>query len=115
MATAVVHYTAAARTDRGRKRGSNEDAYGFSDRYLYQSDETHDLGDAPEPVGELEAGTGTEEGADDSEQEAASAEAVDLETTDPETVSAHGETTSSELAGEGETPDDAEQSGPTTG
>ena len=30
MATAVVHYTAAAMTDRGRKRGSNEDAFGYS-------------------------------------------------------------------------------------
>ena len=30
MATAVVHYTAAAVTDRGRKRSSNEDAFGFS-------------------------------------------------------------------------------------
>jgi PPM family protein phosphatase len=30
LATAVVRYTAAAVTDRGRKRPSNEDAYGFS-------------------------------------------------------------------------------------
>lgn len=30
MATAVVHYMAAAVTDRGRKRPSNEDAFGFS-------------------------------------------------------------------------------------
>ena len=30
MATAVVRYSAAAITDRGRKRSSNEDAYGFS-------------------------------------------------------------------------------------
>ena len=30
MATAVVHYVAAAQTDRGRKRPSNEDAFGFS-------------------------------------------------------------------------------------
>ena len=30
MATAVVHYTAAAVSDRGRKRSSNEDAFGFS-------------------------------------------------------------------------------------
>ena len=30
MATALVHYTAAAATDRGRKRPSNEDAFGFS-------------------------------------------------------------------------------------
>ncbi len=30
MATAVVHYAAAALTDRGRKRPSNEDAFGFS-------------------------------------------------------------------------------------
>lgn len=30
MATAVLHYTAAAVTDRGRKRPSNEDAFGFS-------------------------------------------------------------------------------------
>ena len=30
MATAVVHYAAAAVTDRGRKRNSNEDAYGLS-------------------------------------------------------------------------------------
>lgn len=30
MATAVVHYTAAAITDRGRKRPSNEDAFGYS-------------------------------------------------------------------------------------
>ena len=30
MATAVVRYTAAALTDRGRKRPSNEDAFGFS-------------------------------------------------------------------------------------
>ena len=30
MATAVVRYTAAALTDRGRKRPTNEDAFGFS-------------------------------------------------------------------------------------
>ncbi len=30
MATAVVRYTAAAQTDRGRKRSSNEDAFGYS-------------------------------------------------------------------------------------
>ena len=30
MATALVHYAAAAATDRGRKRPSNEDAFGFS-------------------------------------------------------------------------------------
>ncbi len=30
MATAVVHYTAAAVSDRGRKRPSNEDAFGYS-------------------------------------------------------------------------------------
>ena len=30
LTTAVVHYTAAAVTDRGRKRPSNEDAFGFS-------------------------------------------------------------------------------------
>ena len=30
MATAVARYTAAAITDRGRKRASNEDAFGFS-------------------------------------------------------------------------------------
>src|SRR5580692_3579480 len=30
LATAVVRYTAAAVSDRGRKRPSNEDAYGFS-------------------------------------------------------------------------------------
>ena len=30
MATAVVRYSAAAVTDRGRKRASNEDAFGFS-------------------------------------------------------------------------------------
>jgi serine/threonine protein phosphatase PrpC len=30
LATAVLHYTAAAVTDRGRKRPSNEDAFGFS-------------------------------------------------------------------------------------
>ena len=30
MATAVLHYLAAALTDRGRKRPSNEDAFGFS-------------------------------------------------------------------------------------
>lgn len=30
MATAVVHYLAAAQTDRGCKRPSNEDAFGFS-------------------------------------------------------------------------------------
>lgn len=30
MATAVVHYLAAAVTDRGRKRPSNEDAFGYS-------------------------------------------------------------------------------------
>jgi len=30
LATAVVHYAAAAVTDRGRKRSSNEDAFGFS-------------------------------------------------------------------------------------
>lgn len=30
LATAVVHYTATAITDRGRKRASNEDAFGYS-------------------------------------------------------------------------------------
>ena len=30
MATAVIRYTAAALTDRGRKRPTNEDAFGFS-------------------------------------------------------------------------------------
>ena len=30
MATAAVRFTAAALTDRGRKRPSNEDAFGFS-------------------------------------------------------------------------------------
>ncbi len=30
LATAAVHYTAAAATDRGRKRPSNEDAFGYS-------------------------------------------------------------------------------------
>jgi len=30
LATALVHFTAAAATDRGRKRPSNEDAFGFS-------------------------------------------------------------------------------------
>jgi protein phosphatase len=30
LATALVHYTAAAVSDRGRKRPSNEDAFGFS-------------------------------------------------------------------------------------
>ena len=30
MATALVHYMAAAVSDRGRKRPSNEDAFGFS-------------------------------------------------------------------------------------
>jgi protein phosphatase len=30
LATAAVHYSAAAATDRGRKRPSNEDAFGFS-------------------------------------------------------------------------------------
>jgi protein phosphatase len=30
LATTVLHYTAAAVTDRGRKRPSNEDAFGFS-------------------------------------------------------------------------------------
>ncbi len=30
MSTAVLHYTAAAVTDRGRKRPSNEDAFGYS-------------------------------------------------------------------------------------
>jgi protein phosphatase len=30
LATAVVHYTAAAASDRGRKRPSNEDAFGYS-------------------------------------------------------------------------------------
>ena len=30
MSMALVHYTAAAATDRGRKRASNEDAFGFS-------------------------------------------------------------------------------------
>ena len=30
MATAVVRYTAAAMTDRGRKRSSNQDAFGYS-------------------------------------------------------------------------------------
>jgi protein phosphatase len=30
LATAVLHYSAAAVTDRGRKRPSNEDAFGFS-------------------------------------------------------------------------------------
>ena len=33
MATAVVHYTAAAVTDRGRKRPTNEDAFGFSQEH----------------------------------------------------------------------------------
>ena len=33
MATALVHYTAAAVTDRGRKRPSNEDAFGFSQEH----------------------------------------------------------------------------------
>ena len=33
MATSVVHYTAAAVTDRGRKRPSNEDAFGFSQEH----------------------------------------------------------------------------------
>ncbi len=33
MATALVHYTAAAVTDRGRKRHSNEDAFGFSQEH----------------------------------------------------------------------------------
>lgn len=33
MATGVVHYTAAAVTDRGRQRPSNEDAFGFSVEY----------------------------------------------------------------------------------
>lgn len=30
MSSAVIHYSAAAATDRGRKRSSNEDAFGFS-------------------------------------------------------------------------------------
>ena len=30
MSTAVLHYTAAAATDRGRKRPANEDAFGYS-------------------------------------------------------------------------------------
>lgn len=30
MATAVIHYVASASTDRGRKRSSNEDAFGYS-------------------------------------------------------------------------------------
>jgi protein phosphatase len=30
LATAVIHYQAAAATDRGRKRASNEDSFGFS-------------------------------------------------------------------------------------
>jgi protein phosphatase len=30
LATALVHYTTAAGTDRGRKRTSNEDAFGYS-------------------------------------------------------------------------------------
>ena len=30
MATALVKYSAAAATDRGRKRTSNEDAFGYS-------------------------------------------------------------------------------------
>ncbi len=30
MSSAVIHYSAAACTDRGRKRSSNEDAFGFS-------------------------------------------------------------------------------------
>jgi len=30
LSTAVAHYAAAAATDRGRKRESNEDAFGFS-------------------------------------------------------------------------------------
>jgi protein phosphatase len=33
LATALVHYTAAAVTDRGRKRSSNEDAFGFSQEH----------------------------------------------------------------------------------
>ena len=36
MASAVVHYTASALTDRGRKRASNEDAFGISnERGIY--------------------------------------------------------------------------------
>ncbi len=30
LATAVVHYSAAAVSDRGRKRSTNEDAFGYS-------------------------------------------------------------------------------------
>ena len=30
MATALVHYSAAAVSDRGRKRSTNEDAFGYS-------------------------------------------------------------------------------------
>src|SRR5580658_8281104 len=30
LSMALLHYTAAAATDRGRKRASNEDAFGFS-------------------------------------------------------------------------------------
>lgn len=33
MATAVAHYTASAVTDRGRKRPSNEDAFGYSSEH----------------------------------------------------------------------------------
>jgi serine/threonine protein phosphatase PrpC len=33
LTTAVIHYMAAAVTDRGRKRPSNEDAYGFSNEH----------------------------------------------------------------------------------
>jgi protein phosphatase len=33
LATAVVHYSAAAVSDRGRKRPSNEDAFGFSEEH----------------------------------------------------------------------------------
>jgi protein phosphatase len=33
LATAVVHYSAAAVSDRGRKRASNEDAFGYSIEY----------------------------------------------------------------------------------
>ena len=33
MSTVVLHYTAAAITDRGRKRATNEDAFGYSAEY----------------------------------------------------------------------------------
>ena len=43
MATAVIHYVAAAVSDRGRKRPSNEDAFGFSVEDFVHPLDTQDI------------------------------------------------------------------------